>query len=130
MIVQCHPESLPRRITVAEAGLSCLHLPLSHFRRGRGTVVALLREDQERSVAAQQCELRDRGAGGLRGMGRTRMRSIIFSPRPAPINDKGAKPLYICAAVHPGRREAGEETLNERPGAVVNCGPVFCQTKS
>jgi hypothetical protein len=49
---------------------------------------------------------------------------------PAPINDKGAKPLYICAAVHPGRREAGEETLNERLGAVVNCGPVFCQTKS
>src|SRR5438477_5734101 len=53
--------------TAAETGLSCLHLPLSHVRCGRGRVEqAVLRQKEERSVAAQECELRDCGLPGLR----------------------------------------------------------------
>ena len=53
---------------MTEAGLSrCLHLPLLHFWCSRGRVEqAVLRQKEERLVAAEECELRDCGLPGLR----------------------------------------------------------------
>lgn len=56
-------------ITLADPGRSCF-LPLPHFpvRQEKGGA-AVLRQKEERSIAAQQCELRDCSVAGLRRHG-------------------------------------------------------------
>jgi hypothetical protein len=62
----------------------CLHLPLLHLQCGRGRLEqALLRQKEERSVAAQECELRDHCAGGLRRHHAEVVRVIIGRHRQA-----------------------------------------------